>query len=57
MVYKKEKNDILQHEINQKRSALVEEAQKHGINSKQALKKSEELDQLIINYMKNIRKD
>jgi hypothetical protein len=52
----KRHNEMKLREINNKRSALVEEAQKHGINSKQALKKSEELDQLIINYMKNIRK-
>ncbi|WP_084710625.1 aspartyl-phosphate phosphatase Spo0E family protein [Ornithinibacillus californiensis] len=38
--------------IDMKRSELLEEAKKNGINNKEVLRKSEELDKLIIKYMK-----
>ncbi|MEN2467188.1 aspartyl-phosphate phosphatase Spo0E family protein [Ornithinibacillus sp. FSL M8-0202] len=51
--YKKDHKKISLQEINNKRAILIEETSKFGLNSQQVLKVSEELDTMIINYMRD----
>lgn len=44
---------IVLEEIEKKRSDMLEEAKQYGISSPTVQKKSEELDELIIAYMKS----
>ncbi|WP_081755914.1 aspartyl-phosphate phosphatase Spo0E family protein [Paucisalibacillus sp. EB02] len=42
----------LQNMIDKKQATMLDEAKKYGIHSKEVLERSEELDVLIIEYMK-----
>ncbi|MBC5638053.1 aspartyl-phosphate phosphatase Spo0E family protein [Ornithinibacillus sp. BX22] len=50
---KREHKQISLQEINDKRAILIEETSKFGLNSQRVLKVSEELDTMIINYMRD----
>lgn len=50
---KKEHKRISLQEINDKRALLIEETSKFGMNSQRVLRVSEELDTMIINYMRD----
>ncbi|AGK52825.1 MAG: Spo0E-like regulatory phosphatase [Bacillus sp. (in: firmicutes)] len=53
-MYQENKN--LLDEINERRSKLLDSAQKNGLRDEETVKRSQELDQLIFQYQKLIHK-